>query len=407
VRAGFPDLPVHALGDVVVLPGLIDAHCHLEWSLMEGLLPAVSFGKWLGAFLPLRARMELSDHDVAAQFGALRALCAGTTTLADSGPTGSAAAAMTMTGLAGIAHLEAFGRESGDDARRVAGEVAVRIEELDHQAGGRVRVGLSPHAPYTVGPDLWRALDENDVLTQRPWATHLAESQDETRLLSRDEGALADLFRSHGWAPGRWPGDGGGTVSRVNDSGGLRTGLVAAHCVRLDPGDPALLARSGVAVAHCPESNARLRCGRAPLEALLAAGVTVGIGTDSPASAGTYDVRAEARAAAREAEAVGVAAPSAEALIAMATLGGATALGLQAEVGSLEPGKRCDLVAVMLPDDLQDDPFSAALDARSPVELVVIDGLERVRGGAVNGVDVDKIDHAARAARERIGRVPG
>lgn len=407
VCAAHADLPVRTLGDVVLLPGLVDAHCHLEWSLMEGLLPSTGFGRWLAAFLPLRARMTADDHGVAARLGALRALSAGTTTLADSGPTGAGAEAMSATGLAGIVHLEAFGRESGRAARGAARASAERVLELDAHAGPRVTVGLSPHAPYTVGPDFWRALGEDPVLSERPWATHLAESPDESRLLSHGKGPLADLFRTLGWEPGRWPGTDAGPVSRVHRAGGLRDGLVAAHCVRLSPDEPGLLAAAGVAVAHCPESNARLRCGRAPVEALVAAGVTVGIGTDSPASAGAYDVRAEVRAAAREAEAAGVAAPDAATLVGMATIEGARVLGREREVGSLEPGKRCDLVAVTLPGDLEDDPFAAALDARSPVETVVVDGVERVRRGLPLEVDVDRVERAARDARDRIASLPG
>jgi 5-methylthioadenosine/S-adenosylhomocysteine deaminase len=407
VCAAHPDLPLTTLGDVVLMPGLVDAHCHLEWSLMEGLLPSAGFGAWLAAFLPIRARMTADDHPVAADLGALRALCAGTTTLADSGPTGAGVAALKGVGAAGIVHLEAFGRESGEAARRAAGDIADRITELDELASGRVVVGLSPHAPYTVGPDFWRTLAEHPGLSSRPWATHLAESPDEARLLSSDEGALADLFRQQGWEPGRWPGDGMGSVSRVNAAGGLREHLVAAHCVRLHPGEPALLAHQGVAVAHCPESNARLRCGRAPIEALLAAGVKVGIGTDSPASAGTYDMRAEARAVAREAEAAGVAAPDEAALLTMATLGSAAALGLDREIGSLEPGKWCDMVGVAIAENLQDQPFAAALDRRSRVGTVVIGGSERVRGGVAMFVDVERIERLAGDARARIARVPG
>jgi cytosine/adenosine deaminase-related metal-dependent hydrolase len=407
VCAAHPDLPERPLGDVVLMPGLVDAHCHLEWSLLEGLLPSAGFGSWLRAFLPIRERMAPDDHAVAARYGALRALKAGTTTVADSGPMGAGADALKEMGLAGIVHLEAFGRESGDKAREMARATAARILELEADAGPRIALGLSPHAPYTVGPEFWKALAENADLAKRPWATHLAESPDETRLLSHDEGPLADLFRDNGWQPGRWTGSGGGSVSRVHAGGGLRAGLVAAHCVRLDPSDPEMLARMGVAVAHCPESNSRLRCGRAPVEALVAAGVAVGIGTDSPASAGLYDVRAEARAVAREAEAAGVAAPDAATLVTMATLGGAMALGLDREIGSLEAGKRCDLVAVCLTGDGGDDPFGAALDARSRIETVVIGGVERVRGGATIDLDEDHIEHRARDARTRIGRVPG
>src|SRR5207248_462555 len=104
-------------------------------------------------------------------------------------------------------------------------------------------------------------------------------------------------LRRLGFPPPRWPGE-GGPIARLAAAGALRRDMVVAHCVQLEPGDAERLASSGVGVAHCPQSNAALGCGRAPLEQLAAAGVPVGLGTDSPASAGPYDVRAEARACA-------------------------------------------------------------------------------------------------------------
>ncbi|MEZ0283953.1 MAG: amidohydrolase family protein, partial [Thermoleophilia bacterium] len=151
----FPGAPVDDLGDAILVPGLVDAHCHLEWSLLEGLLPPARFGTWLGRFLPLRARIPLDDHRIAARHGALRALRAGTTTLADSGATGSGAAAMAEVGLRGAVHLEAFGTPEGEGARRAAAAVGRRVAALDAEAGPGVGVGLSPHVPYTVSPAFW------------------------------------------------------------------------------------------------------------------------------------------------------------------------------------------------------------------------------------------------------------
>ena len=374
----FPGAAGEDLGDAILVPGLVDAHCHLEWSLLEGLLPPAGFGTWLGRFLPLRARIPLEDHRIAARHGALRALRAGTTTLADSGPTGSGAAAMAEVGLRGAVHLEAFGTPEGEDARREAASVAARVAALDAEAGPGLRVGLSPHAPYTVGPAFWRALDAEPELAGRPWATHLAESEDEDRVVARGEGPLAEAFAAAGFAPGRWDGAGGETiVARVARAGGLREGLVAAHCVRLGEADPATLRDAGVGVAHCPRSNEYLLTGPAPVAAMRAAGLAVGLGTDSPASGGDYDVRAEARACARV-HGGGMAAAE---LLRMATLGGAEALGLGHEVGSLTPGKRADLVALR-PAAPADDPAEAAMAAATAVGVVVASGEVVVSGGS-------------------------
>ena len=174
---------------------------------------------------------------------------------------------------------------------------------------------------------------------------------------------------------------------------------MAAHCVQLGDGDPALLAQAGVGVAHCPRSNEYLHCGRAPLPALREAGVPVGLGTDSPASGGDYDVRAEARACARM---HGDAAGSPEALMALATIGGARVLGLDAEVGSLAPGKRADLVALRTAPGSPRDPFAAALAPGTQVTTVVIDGAVALAEDRPAGIDAAEVETAAARARRRL-----
>jgi 5-methylthioadenosine/S-adenosylhomocysteine deaminase len=184
--------------------------------------------------------------------------------------------------------------------------------------------------------------------------------------------------------------------------------MIAAHCVQLTPGEPQTLADHGVSVAHCPISNANLGCGIAPLEALWDARVRVGLGTDSPASAGRYDLRAEARAcglvlASRACRAVhraaGVAITSRD-LVRLMTLGGAEALGRDHEIGSLTPGKRADVVAIDVPAAVVGaDPHVAILDPGAVITDVWIDGIRRFGGGRVTGVDEAAIDARARRAR--------
>ena len=401
VASRHPDLEREDLGPRILMPGLIDAHCHLEWSLLDGLLEPDGFGPWLGRMLPLRARLTPDDHVAAARFGALRALTAGTTTLADSGPTGAGAAALAESGQRGLVHLEAFGREEGDAARAAADAVAEQVAALDPAVGGRGRIGVSPHAPYTVGPAFWTALRAHPGLAARPWATHLAESSEEEEVVSSGGGAIGRVFADGGFALGRWDGpDGSGVVPRVAAAGALATGLVAAHCVRLGPRDAAMLAAAGVGVAHCPRSNAYLRCGRAPLERLEAAGVAVGLGTDSPASGGDYDLRAEARAC-RDLHA-GVRELSPPELLRLVTLGAAETLGMEREVGAIAPGRRADLIAVSPPRAPGDAPEAWALDARAAVDLVVVDGEVLLRDGSPQRLDAEPIHRAAAEARARL-----
>ncbi len=400
VAPAFPDLPVEDLGARILTPGFVDSHCHLEWSLLDGLLPPEPFGPWLGNMLALRLRMGPDDHVAAARSGALRALRAGTTTLADSGPWGSGGAALTALGMRGLVHLEAFGREEGDAAGAAAAAFEERLPALDAAAGPRVRVGVSPHAPYTVGPALWAALRARPGLAGRPWATHVAESAAEEEVIAAGTGPLGELFTRSGLAPGRWPGtDGDGAVPRMAAGGAFAPGLVAAHCVRLGPGDAAVLAAAGVSVAHCPRSNVHLQCGRAPLEALREAGARVGLGTDSPASGGDYDLRAEARAA-RDLQAGAVDLTAAD-LLRLATAGGAEALGMEGEVGALAPGLRADLVALADPGG-GGAPEARALDPAAAVHLVAVDGEILLRDGDPAKAGGGTIDRDAAEARARL-----
>ena len=209
--------------------------------------------------------------------------------------------------------------------------------------------------------------------------------------LGRGEGAVE---------PGRWDGaSGAGVVARVIGAGVAGPGLVAAHCVRLGHDDPAVLARAGIGVAHCPRSNAYLRCGRAPLEALWAAGVAVGLGTDSPASEGDYDLRAEARAC-RLAHRGTLDLDDITAL-RLITIDAARAIGLDHEVGSLEPGKRADLVSLgaLTPTD---DPYAAALHADTTVRAVVVEGEVLLHEGSPSRVDAAEIRSYADEARGRL-----
>lgn len=400
VLCDHPDLPVEDRGEEILAPGLVDAHCHLEWSLLDGLLPPAGFAQWLGRLLPLRVRMAAGDHQTAARLGALRALESGTTTLADSGPTGAGAAALAESGLRGLVHLEAFGREEGQDAVAAADLVAQGISALDAVVGPRGRVGVSPHAPYTVGPDLWAALRSHPELRERPWTTHLAESPDEGRAIAAGDGPLGDLFASAGLSPGRWEGPpDAGPVERVSRAGMTAPGLVAAHCVQLGAEDPTILARAGVRVAHCPRSNEHLLCGRAPLESLLSARVPVGLGTDSPASGGDYDLRAEARACRRMH--AGVLDMDDAAGLRLITIDGAVALGMEHLIGSLEVGKRADLIALR-PADGRLTPTAAALHERTIVRAVVVDGEVLLRDGAPVRLGGERVRADAAEARGRL-----
>ncbi|MFM8827902.1 MAG: amidohydrolase family protein [Actinomycetota bacterium] len=397
------DVPVTDMGDAILIPGLVDSHCHLEWALMGGLVPDARFGDWLGAFVHRTADVTPADRQAAARYAALIALRNGTTTLADSGPSGFAVGAAGDAGLRATVHMEIFGRDTGADAREKVTRHGEALLAARDAAGPRVQVGVSPHSPYTVGPELWAEVLADPILGDGAIAAHVAESPDEVMLLDEQVGPLVQAIRSVGRDPARWPGGGPGVVSRLQAAGALRPGLVAAHCVQVDEGDAAILADHDVRVAHCPHSNVRLECGDAPVEMLDALGVIVGLGTDSPASAGAYDLRDEARWSAEAAARRGT-RPVASDMLALATLGSARVLGVDAEVGSLVPGKRADIVAIRPFEGAptQADPSLVVLDPRSQVIAAWVDGEQVLGPDGATRLDSPAIVAAATEARQRI-----
>jgi 5-methylthioadenosine/S-adenosylhomocysteine deaminase len=258
----------------------------------------------------------------------------------------------------------------------------------------RVRVGISPHAPYTCSTEVYAACLELRV----PVMTHFNESQDELDWLLRGEGPMKPV------EPFLVAPDGETGIRRLAAAGLLDARIVAAHCVKVDAEEIELLARHDVAVVHCPRSNALLGCGIAPLAELVEAGLRVGLGTDSPASTPSFDMFEEMRTAIYMARA-GAQRPdalSATEALRLATLGSASALGLDDEVGSLAPGKRADLAVVSLagsPHLPWEDPAVAVVFGGSPerVLLTVVAGEERYEKGGFAWLELRRSAAAARA----------
>ncbi len=284
----------------------------------------------------------------------------------------------------------------GADDEPLTGRFALNRERIEANLSNRVRLGVSPHAPYTCSPDLYEACFELEL----PVATHLNESGDELEWLHTGTGPWEGL------AAALPPPLGESGIRALAGRGLLGPQLLAAHCVQVDDDEIALLAEHDVAVAHCPRSNAFLGCGTAPLTALREAGIRVCIATDSPASTPSFDMFDELRAAvafARARDRRPDALSAAEALD-LATLGGARALGLDAETGSLTPGKHADLTVLSLADSPflpWEDPVTAAVLGGSPERVVatLVSGEKRYEKG---GEAWPELIDAAHSARERL-----
>jgi cytosine/adenosine deaminase-related metal-dependent hydrolase len=344
-----------AFPDAILIPGLVNAHTHLELTGFDfGAPPEPDFHTWIGRVRRVKETRQTDAFLAAVQGGVVECWAGGVTTVGDTGDTGSVIQALAELGGSGVAYQEVFGPHPSQAAESFAG-LRRRVEELGQWQTGRVRIGVSPHAPYTVSGPLYDAVAAWAGAEGLPLAVHLAESPAESELLLHGAGPFAEAWRERGiplpTGPGCLP------VEWLERHGVLGERTLCIHVVQTHEADLARLARSAAAVAHCPLSNAAHRHGAAPLAGFLAHGIRVGLGTDSVLSVGTLDLLAEARAARR------LAALDADAALALATLGGARALRLEREIGSLEPGKWGDC-AVILPQSSAEGPAEQVLESR-------------------------------------------
>jgi cytosine/adenosine deaminase-related metal-dependent hydrolase len=372
------------LGDALLLPGLVNTHTHLELTAMRGFLEDLDFAQWIMRLNAVKRAVLDRDRMLdAARLGVLEGVRAGVTTFADTCDTGVAFDAMLEAGVRGIMFQEVFGPDPATCATALA-ELADKVTRLRARATDLVAPGVSPHAPYTVSDALYAAVARYATEQRVPIAVHIAESEFERLLVEEGAGLFADGLRKRGITIERRARS---SIELLQHNGILQTRPLLIHCVRLDGADIAAVARAGAPVAHCPVSNAKLGHGVAPVVELLAAGVTVGLGSDSVASNNRMDMLAEARAAilSQRARLARHDVLCARDALYLATLGGARALGLDAEIGSLERGKSADLAAFSLAGAAAPvhDPEAAAIFALpgTPALLVAVAGKVLVRDG--------------------------
>jgi cytosine/adenosine deaminase-related metal-dependent hydrolase len=375
--------------DAAIVPGFVNAHSHLEYAMYAGFGDGQAFGPWIATHVERKNRLERDDMVAIARLGVLESLRAGIATTADYSFSGAAATAAAELGLRATVYLEVFALDPAEAERQFEQKRAL-VEE-----SALVRLGVSPHAPYSCSLDTYRWCLSLGI----PVGTHLAESANENEWLEHGSGPL------QGIAPILVPPTGQRAVATLEPV--LGPDLLCAHCVEVNDAEVGLLAERNVPVAHCPRSNALLGCGIAPLAELRAADVRVGLGTDSPASTPSFDMFEEMRTAIYLSRAR---TKRPEALLAsdalrMATLDAARALRIEDQVGTLTPGKRADLTVVSLagsPYHPVEDPAAAVVFGGSPERVLetIVDG--HTRYANEDNEQWREVRSTASAARQRM-----
>jgi 5-methylthioadenosine/S-adenosylhomocysteine deaminase len=381
-----------------LLPGLVNVHCHSPMTLFRGSGENLPLDRWLNEVLwPQEAHLTPEDVYWGMTLAAAEQLCFGVTTtceayfhedaLADAVVAAGSRAVVT----AGVLQLP--GTESDDHWWTARTEEIADFHRRRHGQEGRIEVGFAPHAAYTVPlpvvAEIAMAARRLDAL----FHIHLAETEAEGFRFAAEHGVSVP--------------------AALASAGALDGRVLAAHSVWLSPEDMAIYEEHDVAVAHCPQSNAKLASGVAPLVEFLARGIRVGLGTDGPASNNDLDLWEEIRLAAmlariRERDAAALPAASA---LDLATRGAALALG-RTDLGVLASGAQADMIAV----DLDDPAFVPLLDDIQLIEHLVWSGSSRlvtdvwvagnqvVEAGRCLTVDVERASAEVEARARRLRR---
>lgn len=339
--------------DRAILPGLVNAHCHLELSWLRGLVPPCeAMPAWVGRMMSLRRSREPSAaaHGAAADQpdpiadAIAEAGNSGTALVGDITNSLAACAPLRRSGLAAMVFLELLGFAPADVVRQVD---AARRQLDAFPETATFRAALAPHAPFSVSPELFHAIAA--ATPGRPISIHLGESPEEMQFLRDGTGAWREMLERLGvWSPA-WRAPGCGPIGYVQQLGLLSERLIAVHGVQLADGELHALAAAGATIVTCPRSNRWVGAGDPPVSRFYASGARIALGTDSLASVEDLNLFAEIAAVRRLAPDVAAAR-----ILRSATRDGADALGFGADLGTIEPGKRALLLAVDVPGGAAD-----------------------------------------------------
>lgn len=407
----FPQEEVQDFGKSVIMPGLVDLHTHLEYSVFRGLCDDLASTDWKIQLTMKSNALSLDDWKTSAELGALEAVRSGITCIADITPSGASLMAAKKAGMRGVVYYE-VSCMGQCDISGIMGRFDRERERWLEEVGGadQLHIGLGPHSTYATTPALFKEISAKASQDDLPVSFHLAGSRDEYNFVKYGSSKLGSEYQTvAGWEDTSWQPKGVSPVKYLQKWNAFEGRVLAVHCVQVSEADIDILSKNNVAVAYCPKCNAKLGMGIAPLPLFLDRGLRVGIGTDSPASNNTMDLFDEMRVGLllQRGLTQDVKGLSAGRFIRMATLGGAEALDLASEVGSLTAGKKADLIVVDLSQSHHvpaADPYSALVYTanQEDVLLTMVGGKVLYRDGDFKTLEKGEIFENTEPLRARL-----
>ncbi|MDR2106405.1 MAG: amidohydrolase family protein [Coriobacteriales bacterium] len=413
LKTCYPDEETQDFGLAAIMPGFVDAHTHLAYSAMRGLINDVPYAAWKLHIAEKEKLFTSVDWDDSALLGVLEAIRSGITTVADISDTGASFKAARATGLRGIIYRQVGTMERSEVDRALEGAFA-DIESWRQEADpSHLRIGIAPAPLFSCHPLVFQRIGEY-AADGTSVACHLAGSREEYEFIRYGSSPFSvhstEQERGYGIDMPPWLATGVSPVRYILNWGLFNApNVLAIHCVQVDDDDIDDLAENDIAVAVCSRCNAQLAMGIAPLSKLIKAGVRVGLGTDSPAATDATDPLAEMRIGLLLQRALGNRSnffTSAQ-MVHLATLGAAEALRIDSSVGSLDVGKCADIIAIDLSNSNQaptHDPNSAVVHTATQdnILMTMIGGKILYDGHHLHEVDVQRVFNRAEEMRLKL-----
>lgn len=354
------------LGNAVILPGLINTHTHLDLSNLHNRIKSTSnFTHWAFQIAGTRMRWKEEDHVSSIEKGNKLCIESGSTTVADISNTGHSFQVLKKSPLRKVIYKEVL-NFNPDQAKDVINKVQKEMSMIITDS--LFSIGLSPHAPYSVSKELYQAIAHMMKNTGIPVCTHVAETQDEIEFLKKGTGNFHVLLKQLRVLNEKWQPPGLTPIQYLKETGILGNHTILIHCNYVTDEEISTIKSVGSSVAFCPRSHHYFGHTNHPIQRLLDAGINVGLGTDSLASNDTLSILDEMKFLYLHYSI------TPKTLIALATINGAKALGLESKVGQIKEGFDADLCAIKLSDCHADNIYNRLFDIASKNIFTMVAG---------------------------------
>jgi aminodeoxyfutalosine deaminase len=360
-----------------IIPGLINVHTHLAYTSLRNLFDDLPFFEWIRKLTETKYQ-KLTEQDIVAstRLGISECIRSGITTVADLSDLEISLRELAQSPLRGIFYWEIFGIEKEQADQTWASLQKLFPKLVSNYSSDRLQIGISPHACYTVRPELYQQIANWALHEKIPVSFHLAESYEEEEFIGNRSGPIQKFLENRA---ADWKLLGKTSVEHLRQTGIFQTRPLLAHVVHANDSDLDLLASFNVSIAHCPKSNSKFGHGIAPVVSMIERGMRVGLGTDSAASNNRLDLFEESRFALfQQRTRYRDCKLTTTKMLELMTIEGARAMNLENRIGSLETGKEADLVLISIPDH-----YDSALQALNHLiyNTTTADVLQTIIGG--------------------------